>query len=58
MVELDCDLGCQSADHLGGFVGEEIVLGVSNSGSGRKHSGAARMLVGVFGLWLIGSLVC
>lgn len=56
MVELDCDLGCQSADHFGGFADEEIVLGVSNSGNEWKDGGAARMLLGVFGLWLVCSL--
>lgn len=57
MVELDCDLGCQSADHFGGFADEEIVLGVSNSGNEREAGGAARMLLGLFGLWLVGSLL-
>lgn len=31
IVELDCDLGCVSVELGHGFVGEEFILGVTNS---------------------------
>jgi hypothetical protein len=49
IVEIDCDLGCESVELGHGFVGEEFVLGVTNSG--RKESSAAALLVGVVGFW-------
>ncbi|KAL3794489.1 hypothetical protein HJC23_013962 [Cyclotella cryptica] len=57
MVELDCDLGCQSPDHGGGFADEEIALGVLNSGIRRKDRFFAKVLVAMFGLWLVHDVI-
>ena len=48
IIELDCDLGCESVELGHGFVGEEFILGVTNSD--RKRSGAAEISFGFFGL--------
>jgi hypothetical protein len=50
IVELDCDLGCQSVELGHGFVGEEFILGVGNAAMTR--SGAAGILMGLFGFWM------
>lgn len=51
IVELDCDLGCESVELGHGFVGEEFILGVGNAAV--SNSGAAGMIMSLFGFWIV-----
>lgn len=51
IIELDCDLGCESVELGHGFVGEEFVFGLSNSAF--IKTGAVWIVMGLLGSWMM-----